>query len=612
MRSVVVRSVALFGSFITSRGSTDVTSFATDFTNLVVPLSVGTPPQQVFVGVAFNSRKSWLYASGECPPFVDCYTSSSSESFVFGGSDRSVLLAGAHLTGFSCEEEFNLGNGINSFSEFVHTVHHRGHSMTGRDTAGELALGPTSDIAANHVIELRGDYDSPGRYARGLQRWRLVVDPVQRPLGPGQMEVYFNIDKRRDSWKFTSKLYVAGKELYRRLFITFIPNHDDIIIPPPDRAFLLNHLIPESVKYLVDQSGRLFLECSVSGGPAKTQQLKQLSLRTLPHGNRFVNILSKALQYSGILNTQSVISEDGSRFCPTRMVFQNRNNEWVFGFPLLASVQSVYLDGHGSRATFRMIASNEQRPESVVTPITPLVFDRLGFKSLPRFSIPEIRIDGSDVRSTTSIRFSSMWTQVGKRSENDLVLYSANTEGNADSTEFRYVFIRMRNSLLTRTDDTKNVRELEGLYHIPKLGTSMSDSRTEGTVVSFDFKAASNPDESKYVVSIEEDMRTLQVVMRKSEGLIDLKHFEISAAQVQGEQNDEDYCRICMNSIETGAHKQELPCGDIFHPECIERWLATKRSCPLCRFKVELKPMQKPFLLKKITTPEPEDSEEED
>ena len=42
-------------------------------------------------------------------------------------------------------------------------------------------------------------------------------------------------------------------------------------------------------------------------------------------------------------------------------------------------------------------------------------------------------------------------------------------------------------------------------------------------------------------------------------------------------------CIICTKKLETYS---SLPCGHIFHSDCILTWLDKKMSCPICRIKV--------------------------
>ncbi|XP_072995916.1 RING-H2 finger protein ATL39-like [Typha latifolia] len=57
------------------------------------------------------------------------------------------------------------------------------------------------------------------------------------------------------------------------------------------------------------------------------------------------------------------------------------------------------------------------------------------------------------------------------------------------------------------------------------------------------------------------------------------------------EQRDEASraeCAVCLCSIEGGETVRSLPgCGHVFHVACIDMWLASNSSCPVCRAGVE-------------------------
>jgi len=46
-------------------------------------------------------------------------------------------------------------------------------------------------------------------------------------------------------------------------------------------------------------------------------------------------------------------------------------------------------------------------------------------------------------------------------------------------------------------------------------------------------------------------------------------------------------CVICFDEHIIGQTACKLPCGHIFHPECLKDWLAKQASCPICRYEVE-------------------------
>uniref|UniRef100_A0ACD5VQ42 Uncharacterized protein n=1 Tax=Avena sativa TaxID=4498 RepID=A0ACD5VQ42_AVESA len=48
-------------------------------------------------------------------------------------------------------------------------------------------------------------------------------------------------------------------------------------------------------------------------------------------------------------------------------------------------------------------------------------------------------------------------------------------------------------------------------------------------------------------------------------------------------------CAVCLSELADGDKVRELPnCGHAFHVECVDAWLRTRTTCPLCRAGVEL------------------------
>lgn len=51
-----------------------------------------------------------------------------------------------------------------------------------------------------------------------------------------------------------------------------------------------------------------------------------------------------------------------------------------------------------------------------------------------------------------------------------------------------------------------------------------------------------------------------------------------------GEGADAAQCPICLGEFEEGEEVKALPpCGHRFHPECVDAWLRSQPTCPLCR-----------------------------
>ncbi|KAM5585085.1 E3 ubiquitin-protein ligase ATL6-like [Rosa sericea] len=44
-------------------------------------------------------------------------------------------------------------------------------------------------------------------------------------------------------------------------------------------------------------------------------------------------------------------------------------------------------------------------------------------------------------------------------------------------------------------------------------------------------------------------------------------------------------CAVCLNEFSDDETLRVLPCNHVFHPWCIDAWLADNKTCPVCRAK---------------------------
>ncbi|CAM0955044.1 unnamed protein product [Alopecurus aequalis] len=58
-----------------------------------------------------------------------------------------------------------------------------------------------------------------------------------------------------------------------------------------------------------------------------------------------------------------------------------------------------------------------------------------------------------------------------------------------------------------------------------------------------------------------------------------------SSAEEKGVDDErEAECSICITALVAGDKVKALPpCGHCFHPDCVDAWLRSQPSCPLCR-----------------------------
>jgi len=46
----------------------------------------------------------------------------------------------------------------------------------------------------------------------------------------------------------------------------------------------------------------------------------------------------------------------------------------------------------------------------------------------------------------------------------------------------------------------------------------------------------------------------------------------------------EDICPVCQEAMPIGSKAKAMPCGHLFHDECLISWVSKSNSCPMCRF----------------------------
>merc|ERR1719495_3045413 len=48
-------------------------------------------------------------------------------------------------------------------------------------------------------------------------------------------------------------------------------------------------------------------------------------------------------------------------------------------------------------------------------------------------------------------------------------------------------------------------------------------------------------------------------------------------------ENDQTTCVVCMCDFEIRQSLRILPCSHEFHSKCVDKWLKSNRTCPICR-----------------------------
>ncbi|PNT71338.1 E3 ubiquitin-protein ligase ATL9 [Brachypodium distachyon] len=73
-----------------------------------------------------------------------------------------------------------------------------------------------------------------------------------------------------------------------------------------------------------------------------------------------------------------------------------------------------------------------------------------------------------------------------------------------------------------------------------------------------------------------------------------LPTFAYEATGDEGARQSCLLCAVCLEDVQAGQTVRELPpCRHLFHVDCIDLWLQTHRTCPLCRCELPLPPPRK-------------------
>jgi len=62
-----------------------------------------------------------------------------------------------------------------------------------------------------------------------------------------------------------------------------------------------------------------------------------------------------------------------------------------------------------------------------------------------------------------------------------------------------------------------------------------------------------------------------------------LPSYRYTSEGTETDQNDQTVCVVCMCDFETRQVVRVLPCAHEFHAKCVDKWLKTNRTCPICR-----------------------------
>lgn len=65
--------------------------------------------------------------------------------------------------------------------------------------------------------------------------------------------------------------------------------------------------------------------------------------------------------------------------------------------------------------------------------------------------------------------------------------------------------------------------------------------------------------------------------------LRDMPVLKVTENDVEAE---DDECSICVDKLFVGDPALRIPCGHLFHEDCIRKWLRSSNKCPICRYEL--------------------------
>jgi len=92
-----------------------------------------------------------------------------------------------------------------------------------------------------------------------------------------------------------------------------------------------------------------------------------------------------------------------------------------------------------------------------------------------------------------------------------------------------------------------------------------------------------NPDSMSYeqILQLEDNMGSV------SKGLTKSQFDKLPSVIYDKNKYSENYqCIICMEEFQKQEKVKILPCGHIFHGDCIKEWLLKQKTCPFCKSEI--------------------------
>lgn len=91
----------------------------------------------------------------------------------------------------------------------------------------------------------------------------------------------------------------------------------------------------------------------------------------------------------------------------------------------------------------------------------------------------------------------------------------------------------------------------------------------------------------KRIGEIQETNKKLDSFTRKRKNRINQRVFRRIKSEQEKNKKEDNNCSICFDTMSNTGPLRTTPCGHRFHSECLNTWLRTKNTCPLCRARIQ-------------------------
>lgn len=86
---------------------------------------------------------------------------------------------------------------------------------------------------------------------------------------------------------------------------------------------------------------------------------------------------------------------------------------------------------------------------------------------------------------------------------------------------------------------------------------------------------------------IDNERRSIEPKMLSKDEIQKLPKY-IVTKETMKDFTDGERCVVCMSDFDVGEDLRILPCAHEFHASCVDKWLQTNATCPICRSTVEV------------------------